>query len=118
MQLLTTKPSADDSVMRVTRYIDEHIDEPLSLSALSDVAGLSITHLKRRFRLITGRAIHQYVLNARVAFAVREISSGRVEFADLAGRAGFADQSHMARWMKRLTGATPSAIAGKHEGLR
>ncbi|KMN63365.1 AraC family transcriptional regulator, partial [Burkholderia sp. LK4] len=45
---------------------------------------------------------------------------GRLRISQIALEAGFAHQSHMANWMNRVVGATPTGIArsGERGGLR
>ena len=59
---------------------------------------------------VAGRAsIHAYVMHRRVERARAELADGRRSLAEIALAAGFADQSHMARWMRRVHGTTPRA---------
>ena len=97
-------------VARLTEYIDAHIDRDLSLARLSSVAGLSATHLKAQFRLATGVPVHAFVVQKRVERARVLLARGELPIAQVALEAGFAHQSHMARWMKRLLGVAPSSL--------
>jgi AraC family transcriptional regulator len=54
--------------------------------------------------------VHQYVIRRRVDYASGLVSSNDLPLSQIALQAGFANQSHMARWMKRLTGITPRRL--------
>ena len=56
-------------------YIEEHLDQDLSLARLADVAGVSASHLKTLFRRSTGLPVHEYVVQRRVERA-RNCSRG------------------------------------------
>jgi AraC family transcriptional regulator len=94
---------------RVLAYIDEHIDRDLSLFALAEVAGMSASHLKAQFKRSQGLSVHAYVMRRRVERARRLLADG-ASISRVALDAGFSHPSHMARWMKRLLGATPRAF--------
>jgi AraC-like DNA-binding protein len=62
--------------------------------------------LVRSFRAETGLPPHAYVNHLRVRLARQLLDSG-VAPADVAARAGFADQAHLTRHFKRVVGVPP-----------
>ncbi len=95
---------------RVNDYVTEHIDDDLSLSVLAAVAGMGISQFKAMFRSATGMPVHQFIIRRRVQEAARLLSHDRAPIGSVAAQAGFADQSHMARCMRRVLGTTPGAM--------
>jgi AraC family transcriptional regulator len=95
---------------RVTEYIEEHLDRDLSLARLAGVVGVSASHLKTVFRRSTGLPVHEYVVQRRVERAKALLLRGELPASQVALEAGFAHQSHMARWMRRVLGVTPTAV--------
>jgi AraC family transcriptional regulator len=91
---------------RVTEYIEAHLDQDLSLARLASVAAISTSHLKTSFKRATGVTVHRYVVQRRVARAKTLLLRGDRAVSDVALEAGFAHQSHMMQWMRRLLGAT------------
>jgi AraC family transcriptional regulator len=96
---------------RVTTYIEENIDQSLSLATLAQVAHLSASHFNAMFKRSTGFAVHEYVIRRRVNRAKQLLTRGELAASQVAAEAGFSHQSHMARSMRRVLGVTPSAIA-------
>jgi len=94
----------------VTDYIEQHIGSDLSLHELAAVAGVSASHFRSLFKESMGMPPHQYVIQRRVRHATRLLMRGAERLSEVALRTGFADQSHMARCMRRLTGMTPSTV--------
>ncbi len=94
----------------VLREIESRFHEPLRLSSLAEIAGIHPVHLAREFRKRTGRTIGQYVRELRVLRACDELRSTELPLTEIALRAGFADQSHLGRWVKRLTGMSPRRL--------
>lgn len=100
----------------VITFIDEHLSHDLSLVELARVANLSPSHLKTLFRDAVGLPLHQHVIRRRVRYAIDTILSEDLPLSELALRAGFANQSHMARWMRRVAGLTPSDVRRATKG--
>jgi AraC family transcriptional regulator len=108
------KPSGGLSktqLRRVVAYVEEHLDRDLSLARLADVAGVSASHLKTLFRRSTGLPVHEYVVRRRVERAKALLLRGELPISQVAFAAGFAHQSHMSRWMRRVLGVTPASVA-------
>ncbi len=93
----------------VSTYIEEHLAEDLSLSAIATVAYLSPYHFARFFKASTGFAPHQYVIGRRIERAKLLLSTTKWSLTTIAHAVGFAHESHLALHFKRLTGFLPSA---------
>ncbi|AOJ77496.1 AraC family transcriptional regulator [Burkholderia ubonensis] len=96
---------------RVIDYIEGNLERRLTLSELAALAAISVPHFKVLFRETLGMPVHQYVVQRRVERAKALLLEGRLSISQVALEAGFAHQSHMANWMNRLLGATPTEIA-------
>ncbi|PST21580.1 AraC family transcriptional regulator [Rhizobium sp. JAB6] len=99
---------------RLVDFIETHIDQSLSLADLAATAGLSISHLKPLFRATFGMPVHRYVLTRRVDRARLLILSTDMPLAEIAAATGFAHQSHMTHWMRRVLGLTPGMLSRMH----
>lgn len=81
-----------------------------ALSELAAEAGVHPDHVSRSFRRYFGSTISHQVRRWRVEEAARRIRAGDESLSAIALRAGFADQSHMTRQMKRHLGVTPGRL--------
>jgi AraC family transcriptional regulator len=97
--------------VRVTDYIEAHLDQRLTLAQLAVVTHLSVPHFKVLFRETFGVPVHQYVVHRRVDRAKGLLVEGRLTVAQIALEVGFAHQSHLASWMNRLLGVPPGEIS-------
>jgi len=97
-------------LQRVTDYITANVALDLTLADLAAVAGVSPSHLTVLFKRSTGLPVHQYVLQKRVEQAVALVRRDEYPLCDVALLAGFANQSHMARAMRRFAGVTPREL--------
>jgi AraC family transcriptional regulator len=92
----------------VVEYIEGHLESGPSLEQMAAVARLSPYHFARQFKAATGLPPHQYLIARRVERARQVLQAGTdVSLAEVAARAGFADQSQFCRHFKRLVGVTP-----------
>ncbi|MGY4449300.1 AraC family transcriptional regulator [Bradyrhizobium sp. i1.3.1] len=97
-------------LQRVLAYIDANLDQPLTIDILSREAGVSSSHLRTWFKAAMDVTIHRYILRRRVEHARQLLLQGDRKLSDVALEAGFAHQSHLAKWMRRELGRSPSEL--------
>lgn len=91
------------------RLRHEYVDPP-SLKTLAAEAHVHPVHLSRTWRRHRGMGLGEFVTRLRVAEAARQMAlrGPATKAAEVALDLGFADQSHLARMFKRVTGMTVS----------
>jgi AraC family transcriptional regulator len=89
-------------------WLQEHIQEPLTVGLMASQVGLSAAHFSREFKRSTGLTPWDYVMRIRLDRAREALMKGKFS-ATVASQFGFADQSHMARLFKVRFGVSPSA---------
>lgn len=94
---------------RTTVYIQDHLDQELSVVTLAAVAQTSLGHFKRLFKRATGLAPHQYVLQCRMEHAKRLLTESNLPLAEIALQVGCADQSHFSALFLMHVTLTPKA---------
>ncbi|MBC5801445.1 MAG: helix-turn-helix transcriptional regulator [Candidatus Eremiobacteraeota bacterium] len=107
-------PSSNLPMRRLQRavdYIHDNLADDLTLPELATVVNMSQSEFMVLFKRFVGMPVHQYVIRCRVKYAMDILSSGWHPLNDVATRAGFSDQSHMARCMRRIAAVTPSTMA-------
>lgn len=103
---------------RLREYVVSHLDRPIEVAALARLAGLSPFHFSRVFARSVGVTPHRYVVQLRLQRAIELLQEGRLSLADIAACTGFADQSHLSRWVRRVHGVSPSGLAAGGGRLR
>lgn len=98
------------AVRRVVEFLHAHLEQPVSLDDLANVASLSRYHLIRVFRQARGLTPYAYLIQIRVEQAKVMLRKGCAA-ASVAQATGFADQSHLTRVFRSLTGITPGRFA-------
>lgn len=92
---------------RALELLHESYREPLTLEEIARRVEVHPIHLSRVFRKRHGCTMGEFVNRKRVQFACRKLADGWQDLATIASDSGFADQSHLGRVFKSLTGQTP-----------
>jgi AraC-like DNA-binding protein len=94
-------------VRRISEYIDDNIDQRITLEALAKLANLSVSYFVRAFKQSMGLTPHDYLMRRRVQLTMQLLSQTDMPLSEIAHAAGFADQSHCARRFRRCVGMSP-----------
>lgn len=93
-------------IARAIELIESDLAGALSYEHIAGAIGVPVTTLARAFRRATGRSVHRYVLERRVA-RVCALLAEPMKLADIAQACGFSSQAHMTTMFARETGTTP-----------
>ncbi|NKJ36518.1 AraC family transcriptional regulator [Rhizobium sp. SG570] len=96
-------------INRVKSYIEDRISFPIALDELAEVAKLSTSYFSAAFKVTFGISPHNYVVERRVEFAKYRMLNSDAPLCEIALDCGLADQAHLSRIFRRVTGTTPSA---------
>src|SRR6185503_5014624 len=88
-------------------WIAEHLHGPLSVDDLADRMAMSVRNFERVFTREVGTTPSQYVLQARVEAARRQLERTDLGLKQVASGAGFGSVDVMRRAFVRLLGITP-----------
>ena len=99
---------------QVTEFMHDNIDQPIRLSQLAALAGLSSSQFGRAFKVSTGATPHQWFLDARIECAKAMLGDRNRNLVDIALDTGFSEQSHFSRAFRAATGSTPNAWRRSH----
>lgn len=109
------RPAADPAT-RAAAVIDERFAEPLSVAAIAQAARVSPAHLARVFRQRFGVTVPHRLLQRRVEHARYLLESTDLPMWRIAERVGIADAQQFNKTVRRLLGASPSAIRATSGG--
>lgn len=98
-------PALDDAPDRLAEALSRPSAMPIQ--AWSERQGVARQTVFRNFRAVYGVSPTRYRVEARVRRAWRLIVTGEHCLTEAALQAGYADQAHMSRHVKALTGRTP-----------
>jgi AraC family transcriptional regulator of adaptative response/methylated-DNA-[protein]-cysteine methyltransferase len=93
-------------VKQICRYIEQHMDEPVTLDQLGKVFGLSPFHLQRTFKKALGITPKAYADSCRMGLLKRNLQSGR-NVTDALYEAGYSSSSRLYERTASHLGMTP-----------
>ncbi|MGI9470932.1 MAG: helix-turn-helix domain-containing protein [Rubripirellula sp.] len=96
-------------LLPAARYIEKHYSEPIRMSEMASLVGLSSTHFNRRFRQLFRMTPMQYLRSIRVQSAQNLLTTTSRTLTEIAVDVGYTDQSHFTKRFREVTGITPSA---------
>jgi AraC family transcriptional regulator of adaptative response/methylated-DNA-[protein]-cysteine methyltransferase len=116
---LRCKPRAENGdaalVKTVTRYIEAHPDEPITLAHLSAAAGVSPFHLQRTFKKATGVTPKAWMKNAQMKKFQSSLRTA-ASVTDAVYEAGFAASSRAYENAQQKLGMKPGVWRKGGEG--
>lgn len=98
------------AVERAREFLDAHYREDARLDAIARAVACSPFHLARMFRRHTGRSLHAYRTQLRLAEALRRIDEGQRDLLALALDLGFTSHSHFTATFGKMLGVTPAQV--------
>ncbi|WP_459205291.1 helix-turn-helix domain-containing protein [Pseudomonas sp. MLB6B] len=99
----------------VDEHIRQHFHQPISLSELTRIAGISVAQLERYCKRVFHLTPRQMIHKARLEQAHRLLHSD-LPITEVALRCGYTDHSAFSRQFKQLTGFTPREYRKATEG--
>lgn len=98
---------ADQTIYLISRYINIHFREALSLEELSKVFAMSESHLSRKFKANTGIGINEYITYVRITKAEKMLRETTMPVTQVAQQCGYNDSNYFSTVFKRIKGVTP-----------
>jgi AraC family transcriptional regulator len=93
---------------RVLVYIQNNIDQPLSLAPLAAVANFSPFHFHRIFSAYIGESVHEHIRRVRLEKAAQKLALAAGPITEIALAAGYETPAAFTKAFKQLFGKNPT----------
>ena len=93
---------------RVAEFIEQHLAEEISLTALAELADLSLCHFARAFTQSFDMPPHRYHMARRMDRARSLLQRPALSVTQIGIQIGFRETSSFTRAFRRFTGLTPT----------
>jgi len=103
-----TKAMYFSRIRRVIEYIEERLEEPLSLDCVAKIGCMEKTAFSKHFKIKTGVSLSKFLQVYRVSKAAAGIRASDESLTSVGLSAGFSNISSFERTFKSVTGQTPS----------
>ncbi|MFL6000134.1 MAG: GlxA family transcriptional regulator [Streptomyces sp.] len=105
-----------DTVGEVLVWMEQHLDEEVTVEQLAERAHMSPRTFARRFQQETGTTPYRWILRQRVLLAQRLLEATDETVDAIAGRAGFGTAAALRHQFLRAVGTTPNAYRRTFQG--
>ena len=108
------KPSGHESdreetpIRAITRYMQEHLAEEISLSVLAEEFHLNAQYISQLFKSKIGVGFLAYLTNIRMEHAKKLLLTTPLSIAEVSEQSGYGDYRVFTKTFKRSEGITPS----------
>lgn len=105
-------------IRKVEQYINENINEPLTLANVAQHIYLSPAYFSTLFKQEKGENFSSYVNRIRIKKAKVMLADGSLTQRYIAQKVGFSDACYFSRVFKKYTGLTPGEYRQKKSGIQ
>lgn len=102
------KEQGERVIIGITRYLQEHLEEEMSLSVLAEEFHLNPQYISQLFKNEIGVGFLAYLTNIRMEKAKKLLLSTSFPIAEIAQKTGYGDYRVFTKVFKKAEGITPS----------
>lgn len=95
-------------IKRAIDFLEEQYFSPLSIDRVAAVAGLSISHFSREFKIQTGKTPYSFFNDLRIRKVQAMLLDKDMTITNIAQTCGFSSPSHFSTTFRQKLGITPS----------
>lgn len=108
------KAHNDDTVKKAQEYIEQHIDDRISIEDLIDNLAVGRRSFERRFKQATNNSVLEYIQRVKIEAAKRTIESSRKYISEVMFDVGYNDTKAFRTTFKKITGLTPAEYRNRY----
>ena len=102
---------ADDGLIeRVNRLLTWHLEERIKIGGLAERLAMSESHLRKRFRQLTGMSLGNFLLHYRLNRAIKLLVHSEQSLTQIAFDCGYESLAAFSRSFQTKVGKSPSAF--------
>jgi len=102
-------------VLKVKDYINTHYKDEIRLDDLAQLVGMTPTAFSRFFRLRTGKALSEYIVDVRLGNAARRLVNTTDSVSEICYTCGFNTLSNFNRLFRKRKGCNPTEFREKYQ---
>ncbi len=99
---------------QVFRFIEENYHRPITLRDVAQAVGYSSAYLTNLMRQQTGKSLHRWLIERRMAQAIALLLKTEHTVSQIAETVGYQDVCHFSRYFRQFYGTSPQAWRNAH----
>jgi YesN/AraC family two-component response regulator len=105
---------ASTQMVAVFRFIEENYWQPITLCDIARSVGYSPAYLTNLVRQQTGKSVHRWLVERRMAQAICLLQKTEQTIGQIAETIGYQDVCHFSRYFRQFYGTSPQAWRNEH----
>lgn len=111
------KDHNDDTIKKAQEYIEQNVEERISVDELADKFAVGRRSFERRFKQATNNSVLEYIQRIKIEAAKRSFESSRKNISEVMYDVGYTDTKAFRTVFKKVTGLTPVAYRNKYNKI-
>ena len=113
---MSSADASNQQIVRIRQYIDEHIEEELSLKRVAQAFYLSTSYLSRLFKNKAGMNFSEYVSMRKIERAKALLTETDLSVAEISRQLNYPEQNSFSRFFKSKVGIPPQTYRTLNTG--
>ena len=111
------KNHADEAIKKAQDFIENNIEDRISIDELAEHVALGRRSFERRFKLVTNNSVLEYINRVKIEFAKRNFENSRKNINEVMFEIGYTDTKSFRTIFKKMTGLTPLEYRNKYNKI-
>jgi transcriptional regulator GlxA family with amidase domain len=107
----------DEAIKEIQEFIENNIDERITVDELANKALISRRSFERRFKQATNNTVLGYIQRVKIEAAKRSFENSRKNINQVMFDVGYTDSKAFRSTFKKITGLTPVAYRNKYNKM-
>ena len=106
--MVNASPNISKTIHQCISYIEQNLNETLSLTQIASSVGYTESHLAKKFKAEVGCTIHTYIQHAKIEYSKHLLSTSQMSIQDISDELGFCSRGYFCSIFKKIVGVSPS----------
>lgn len=107
----------DAAIKQAQEFIEENIQEKITIDELADLVLLGRRSFERRFKVATSNSVLEYINRVKIEFAKKSFETSRKNINEVMYDVGYTDTKAFRTIFKKITGLNPIEYRNKYNKM-
>ncbi|MFW0735673.1 GlxA family transcriptional regulator [Flavobacterium sp.] len=107
----------DEAIKQVQDFIEDNIQEKITIDELADLVLLGRRSFERRFKAATNNSVLEYINRVKIEFAKKSFETSRKNINEVMYDVGYTDTKAFRTIFKKVTGLNPIEYRNKYNKM-
>lgn len=117
MRLSLEREAADSHsklIAKVQRFIEEHLDKPISLQMIAERVHLHPVYISQMYKSVTGEGLTDYMLRIRMEKSAYLLKTSNLKIYEIGNKCSYQNAPYFIKQFKKVYGMTPQEYRDQH----